>query len=152
MQYHRILGALTFCGAAALAGACTSQPEAPAAEVQSQQATASNTPTTISGCLKAGEAADTFVLTAAKTEGSADTATYQLVGAEGVNLRDQVGRQVEVSGVVDQQQQTASRSDSTPADRAAGTSGTPTVQTRTEIDIKQLRVTNVKPLGERCDM
>ena len=33
---------------------------------------------------------------------------------------------------------------------ATGTSGTPTVQTHTELDVKQMTVSAVKPLGQQC--
>jgi hypothetical protein len=153
MLRHRPLALWLACGLtlALAAGACGGgDEEAPVAERQAQTAQPANTPTTIAGCLKAGEAADTFVLSVAQTQGSGDTATYHLTGSEGVNLRDHVGQNVEVSGTIRAQQELASRAPAQPAERATGTSGTPTVQTRTEIDIKQLDVASVKPLGGSC--
>jgi hypothetical protein len=102
--------------------------------------------------LKAGESPDTFVLTAAQTAGSVETATYHLVGLEGVNLRDHIGRRVEVSGVVKASQQATSQSPQQPTERATGTAGTPTVSTRTAVEIKRLDVSAVKPAEGRCDM
>ena len=143
---------LLSCLAVAASGCQRDKPVQPPAEVQSQSAQPSNQPTTVTGCLKAGEAPDTFVVTAAKSEGSGETATYQLVSNEaGVKLTDHIGRQVEVSGVVRQSQELSSRS---RAEQPAGTSGgasKPVVETRTEVDIKRLEVSTVKPLGERCD-
>jgi hypothetical protein len=124
----------------------------PAAEATVQTpVTPQNQPMTVTGCLRAGEAADTFVLTTAQTRDSAETATYQLTGAQGVNLRDHVGRQVEVSGVVRSEQEIASASPTTEADRAKGTSGTPTVQTRTNVQIRRLDVSSLKPAGGQCE-
>ena len=120
----------------------------PAAETQTQSPTrATNQPMTVTGCLRAGEAADTFVLTTSGT----DVATYSLVSRGGVTLADHVGHQVEVNGVLVSQQQTASRAE-TPAagDTATGTTGTPTVATRTNVDIRQLEVNTVRPTGQDC--
>jgi hypothetical protein len=125
-------------------------------EVQTQRSQAGNMPMTIAGCVKAGDAADTYVLTAARAEGSADSATYQLVGAQTANLREQIGRRVEVSGTLEAQQEIAAQAtaQAKPKDdeRPTGTAGTPTVQTKTEIDIKRLSVASIKPLGDKCDM
>jgi hypothetical protein len=155
MPRHRVVSSF-LCAVTAtafLSAACKrGESPVPPAEVRSQATQAVNQPTTISGCLKAGEASDTFVLTAAQTQGSGETATYQLVPPAGMDLRDHVGRQVEVSGTVNAKQELTSRSSAQPADRATGTSGTPKVETRTEVEIKRLEVSAVKPLGTRCDM
>jgi hypothetical protein len=134
-----------------LSAACNRGEPVPPAEVQSQVAQPANQPIAVRGCLKAGEASDTFVLTAARSEGSNETATYVLVGKEGVNLRDHIGRQVEVNGVVRAEQEMASRSGAQPADKATGTAGTPTVQTRTQVELKRLDVSAIKPTGDRCE-
>ena len=134
--------------------ACSREPAAPAAEVQSSTSPQqSNLPVTVRGCLRSGEAADTFVLTTSRTEPQQEqTATYQLAGREGVDFRSNVGREVEVSGVVTSQQRIANRSATRAADeQATGTAGTPTVQTTTTVDVKQLDVTSLRPLGERCE-
>lgn len=126
-----------------------------APEVQTQTAQQTNMPLTVSGCLKAGDADDMFVLTAARSEGSMETATYQLQGGNGANLQEHVGRQVQVTGTVQAQQEIASRGTAeATGEEARGTAGsaTPTVQTRTEIDIKRLSVSSVKPLGDKCEM
>jgi hypothetical protein len=120
---------------------------APVSETQTQSpARAANQPTTVTGCLRAGEAADTFVLTTAGT----DVATYNLLGREGVNLADHVGHQVEVNGILTAQQQMTSRAQAPADDRATGTSGTPTVATRTNVDIRQLEVNTVRATGQDC--
>jgi ABC-type uncharacterized transport system auxiliary subunit len=138
---------------AALAGCSRSdQKNAPTAEVQTQQpAEAVNKPITLSGCMRAGEATDTYVLTTSATADGQAPATYQLAGASGVNLRDQIGNRVEVSGVVRTQQETQSHTSGPAANAPTGTSGTPRVETTTELDLKHLDVSNVKPLGEKCD-
>lgn len=118
----------------------------PVAETQTQAARTTNQPMTVSGCLRAGEAAETFVL----ITGGTDVATYNLVGDESVNLRDHVGRRVQVDGVLTAQQQTATRAAAPAANQPTGTSGTATVETRTALDIRQLEVRSVRPVGEDC--
>lgn len=107
---------------------------------------------TVTGCLQAGDAADTYVLTAARVAGATDTVTYQLVGTNDANLKDHVGERVQVSGTADAQAQVASRSPVTAEqERAKGTSGTPTVQTQTDVRIRRLRVDAVAPQGGKCE-
>ena len=124
-----------------------------ASDSQTQAAQAANTPMTVAGCVKAGERRIRDVLTTAGPRvRQRMPATYELVGDQVASLRDHVGRRAEVSGTIQAQQEIASRSTAKPADeRPTGTSGTPTVQTRTEIEIKRLAVTSVKPLGDKCD-
>jgi len=124
----------------------------PANETQSATATTgTNMTTTVTGCLRAGEASDTYVLTAAQAAGAKDTATYQLVGGSDSDLRGHIGERVQVSGTMTSEQQVASR---TPPraeqDRAKGTSGTPTVQTETDVQIRRLRVDSVAPQNQKC--
>ena len=71
------------------ATACNRSEEAPvpAAEIQTTQTVQeSNQPVTVGGCLRAGDAADTFVLTANEPSQATGTATYQLVGNPSVQL------------------------------------------------------------------
>jgi hypothetical protein len=123
----------------------------PVSETQTQTpARVENRPLTVTGCLRAGEAADTFVL----TTGGTDAATYNLVAREGVNLADHVGSQVEVDGILTAQQETASRAE-TPADtdkgkKATGTAGTPSVATVTSVDIRRLEVNAIHHTGKDC--
>jgi hypothetical protein len=147
------ISAVLACGACNRAG----EESKPIAESQSQSAQPANQPLTVAGCLKAGDAADTFVLTTARTEGSGETATYQLVAAPNVNLKDHVGHRVEVAGVADSQAELASRTTAVPADRdrgerPTGTSGTPKIETKTEIDVKRLTVKTIKPIADECEM
>jgi hypothetical protein len=126
--------------------------QAPPAETQSQApAQATNQPMTVTGCLKAGESEGTFVLTVARRSPAEQTATYHLIGAEGVNFTDHVGRQVEVSGVVKGQQEVATRSPAKPAENPTGTTGTPTVSTATELDIKRIDVRQIRKVADRCE-
>lgn len=141
-------------GTGLAAAGCSRESETPAAEVQSRTpAQQTSQPVTVRGCLRAGEAADTFVITTSRAENQQEqTATYQLVGREGVDFKSNVGRQVEVSGIVNTQQRIANRSAAAPADgKATGTTGTPTVQTTTTVDMKQLDVTALRALAEKCE-
>jgi hypothetical protein len=135
-------------------GACSrsDQKAAPVAQVQTQQPVQrTDAPVTLTGCLRAGAGENTFVLTTSARADGAAPATYHLAGAEGATLRDQIGSRVEVQGVVRAQQQTALHSSGPAPNEATGTSGTPRVATNTELDLKYLDVSNVKPLGDRCD-
>lgn len=119
---------------------------APVVESGSQtSAQGGRQPATVIGCLRAGEAADTFVLTSAGEQ----AVTYQLAGGEGETLRDHVGHQVEVTGTVTAEQRTATRATSS-SDKAVGTGGTPTVQTQTQVNVRRLEVSSVKPTGSEC--
>ena len=133
-----------------LIAACNRGSSVPAG--QSQAATpeqATNSPMSVKGCLRAGEASDTYVLTTARAEGE-QTATYQLRPMEGVSLADHVGRQIEVSGVMTTQQEVVTQSGSQPADKASGTAGRPTVSTATELDVRKLDVHKVQRLDDKC--
>jgi hypothetical protein len=135
----------------AAVSACNRTEQTPGAETQTatpMQKT--NAPVTVTGCLRAGDASDTFVLTAARTPVSEQTATYQLHEYEGVKLAEHVGRQVEVSGTLRAQQEVSTQSPTEPAGKPTGTAGTPTVSTSTELDIKQLNVTQVRDVGGHC--
>ena len=152
LQTRQVIGALFIATVAA--GACSrDQTEVPPAQAQSQSVQKTNAPTLVTGCLRAGEATGTFVLTTAQSVDGTTPATYQLHGSGGVNLADHVGQRVEVNGVVREQAQIATRESSQPAagDKAAGTSGTPTVQTATQLSIRQLDVTAVKRTGGDCE-
>lgn len=142
------------CTAILVSAACGGNDEQtafPAEATVQTPAVPQNNPVALTGCLRAGEATDTFVLTTAQTGDSAETATYHLTGVEGVNLRDHIGQRVEVNGVVRSEQQMASASASREADRAAGTTGTPTIQTRTQLQVRQLEVSSVKPADGDCE-
>jgi hypothetical protein len=120
---------------------------------ETQTATASNTPmtTTVTGCLAAGDAADTYVLNAARAAGATASATYNLVGANSDQLRGHIGEQVKVSGTVTSGEQIAERSmPQAETHKAKGTSGTPVVQTQTDVQIRRLQVSSVSPEGQKC--
>ena len=143
--------AALFAVSAAAAG-CSREPETPPAQSQTQTTQQLNAPATFTGCLRAGEAANTFVLTASATADGSTPATYQLEGATGTNLQDHVGHRVEVSGIIAEQQHVATREAPQPADqRATGTSGTPTVQTGTQLALRTVQVKSVTPLDGRCE-
>jgi hypothetical protein len=154
---HRESGAracaLAIALSAGLTLACSrgEEPQAPVAQTQQQAQTETNLPVTLTGCLRAGESADTFVVTTRGTGAQDDAKTYQLVGREGVDFRSHVGRQVEVQGVVTSAQQIAAQTPPAPAgDRATGTTGTPTVQTTTEVEIQRLEVRQLRPVEGEC--
>ena len=139
--------------------ACNRADEAspPVAEMQSASAPqATNAPVNVTGCLRAGEASGTFVLTTSDADAQGQTATYTLQmaqNAQQVNLQDHIGQRVQINGTLRSQQAVASTTPSTPAANAepTGTAGTPTVQTRTEMDIKRLDVSSVRAVGGSCE-
>jgi hypothetical protein len=106
---------------------------------------------TATGCLRAGIGENTFVLLAGQSEGATETATFQLAAGPEVNLRDHLDQQVEVSGTLRAEEEVASLgATAVEEDRAKGTSGTPTVDTKTEVDVRWLQVNAIRPTGERC--
>lgn len=139
---------IAFAAAAIGASACNREkPATPVAETQTATPVQTgNQPMNVTGCLRAGEAANTFVL----TTGGTDVATYILIPREGANLRDHVGHQVEVSGVLTAQQQTGSRATTPAPGGATGTTGTPEVSTRTTLNLREIEVNTVKPTGGEC--
>jgi hypothetical protein len=110
-------------------------------------------PRSVTGCLRGGEAPNTFVLTASRAADDAPrTATYQLVGAADIDLAAHVGHTVEVSGTEITPHE-GTRIVQTPAQPAPGeprTEQQPTVATRTEVDIRELNVTSVRRVQEGC--
>jgi hypothetical protein len=139
----------------ALAGAACNRGEDKAGAAAEKQAVSPvqqvNQPTIVVGCLRAGEASDTFMLTAEKSQTGEPPTTYHLVGSGAANLTELIGQQVQVTGKVEAQQQVATRTTTDPAPGATtGTSGTPAVSTATKLDIKRLEVERVQPLGGEC--
>ena len=111
-------------------------------------------PERVQGCLRAGEAEGTFVLTSSAIDTQMAAATYELAAAPAAlaGLAAHVGRRVEVTGTIVSEQTAQSRGPSMPAaDTAAGTSGTPTVQSTTEVDVKRLQVASVTPVDGDCE-
>jgi hypothetical protein len=108
-----------------------------------------NQPASVSGCLRSGLADNTFVLMSGKADGSAEAVTYQLMPAPGVELRSLVGQEVEVTGTVESDQ-TVATSGKVQEQPAKGAAGTPVVETKSELDVRKLKVSAVKPSGNRC--
>jgi hypothetical protein len=110
-------------------------------------------PVSVTGCLLAGEAAETFVLTSSRAD-DGRTVTYALnlaPGMQAMDLRDHVGEQVAVEGVVRAQQAVTGYTPSAPpAGEPVGTTGEPAVQTTTELAVEQLQVEQLRPIGEPC--
>jgi len=141
--------------AVAAAGCRGRDAEVPAAQAETATSRPANSPATVTGCLRAGEAENTFVLTTAKTVDGAPTTTYELAGNAGVNLQDHVGHRVEVSGLVNERSQIATRQSPQSADKATGTAGSganPTVQTGTQLSIQRLDVSSVKRAAGDCEL
>jgi len=153
MILHTRQGLTALFIAAAAAGACSrEEPAAPPAQAQTQSVQKPNVPTLVTGCLRAGEATNTFVLTSSQAADGSTPATYQLNGSAGVNLADHVGKRIEVNGVLREQAQITTNESKQPTeDRAKGTSGTPSVQTSTQVSIRELDVTAVKSAGVDCE-
>lgn len=125
--------------------------EVPALEQQSVSAPQeTEMPRIVRGCLGAGGTEGTYVLTAGADDTLADAATYQLEGELG-SLAEHIGRRVEVSGTVVSSQVARSRGAVMPAEEEpTGTSGTPTVQSTTEVEVKRLQVDSVTPIDADC--
>jgi hypothetical protein len=141
--------------AAVSTGGCqrSSKNAPPTAQIQTQTPPqAVNQPVTVTGCLRAGDASDTYVLTASEMKDGTTPATYLLVARDAVNLRDNVGNRVQVSGTLTTQQEVSTLTPTTsPKNKATGTSGTPTVQTQTELDMRRLEVSSLNRVAEHCD-
>lgn len=148
----RILTSAAAACAVALCVACGNSEEVPPLERQTvTPPQAQATPERVQGCLRAGEAANTFVLTASTLDTSMPAATYELVGVPD-NMREHVGRQVEVTGTVVSAQTARSSGAALPAEeQPKGTSGTPTVQSTTRIDVKRLEVSSITPVNADCE-
>jgi hypothetical protein len=155
VQVTRIVGALAVAGTMAIAGtACSkSKGDVPSETQVAGEARTPRVPMTVAGCLRAGDASDTYVLTQdASNTGAPDTANYQLVGVKEVDLRQHIGERVQVTGVLASQQEVAARSTPAQQDKATGTAGKPTVQTETRVDMRTLQVNSVNPQGGKCEM
>jgi hypothetical protein len=127
----------------------------PVAEVQRETAVEGlERPVNVTGCLRAGDAAGTFVLTSTEAADQGRTMTYALNFRTDMNdeeLREHVGEQVTVEGIVRSQQSASGYTPGAPAaNEPVGTTGTPTVQTTTELAVQQLDVNELRPIGEAC--
>jgi hypothetical protein len=151
MSYPRIAATVVVAAVLSLIGMACSKDENRAPELATKTAEQTvNQPKTIAGCLHPGAATNTFVLTAAETEGATSTATYELIPRAGMDLHAYAGQDVELSGVLLTRQEvaTSGKSESEPSKGAAGT---PTVETRAELDVRKFQVESVKGTGNRCD-
>jgi hypothetical protein len=154
VQVTRMMGVLAVTATVAMGGAACSKTksQSPSETQVAGEVRTPDAPMTVTGCLRAGNLADTFVLTQdASNTGAQETANYQLVGADGVDLHQHIGQRVQVTGVLASQQEVASRSTPTQ-EKPTGTAGKPTVQTETQLDIRTLQVKSVNPQGGKCDM
>ena len=150
MSCRDTFGTILLAAATALGAAACSAPSDKAPELQTKTPEqAVNQPITVSGCLRAGVASDTFVLNTGKTEGSFDAATYQLQPKEGVELRNYAGREVEVSGTL-RSEQTVATTGKVEEQPSKGAAGTPTVETKSELNVRKLDIASVKPTGNKC--
>ena len=156
---RRGLLALALAAATVSAGACNrgAQETVPVAELQSQTPTQEvNAPVNLTGCLMAGDAQGTFVLTTSEAQEQGRTATYALnypAGLQPEDLREHVGRQVAVQGVVQTQQGVTAHTPGAPAaSDAVGTAGQPTVATTTELAVRHLQVETLRPLDQACEV
>lgn len=147
-----IRNAAAACVLAAAFACGGSGDDVPALETQSvTPPQAQATPERVQGCLRAGESAGTFVLTASAIDTQMTAATYQLVGAPD-GLQQHVGHRIEVTGTVVQEQTTRSEGAPLPAeDQVKGGGGTPTVQSTTRVEMKRLQVSSVTPVEGECD-
>ena len=148
-----LLSAAVLSLATMVTGCSRENAQPPAAQVQSQTATQPlNTPESVTGCLRAGDAADTFVLTTSQTADGRAPATYQVLPASGVNLAEHVGHRVAINGVVREQQTATTATTAAPAtDKAQGTSGTPQVQTTATLQMRRIEVSSVNRAAGDCE-
>ncbi len=145
---------VTLVFAVAIGGACNKQKDAtPTAQIQSNSpAQPANSPESVTGCLRAGDAPDTFVLTTSQIADGRQPTTYQLSGSAGVNLTQHIGDRVSVQGVVRAQQESTTATSGTAAKaKPQGTAGTPTVSTTTTLDLKRMDVTSISSAGGKCE-
>jgi hypothetical protein len=132
------------------AGACARQDDtaAPPEPATASAPQPSNRPMTVAGCLRPGDAANTFVLTATGAVGT-EPATYELVSTS-ADLRPHIGRRVEVSGTLASEQDVRTPTTAAEQDKAKGTTGTPVVETRNKIEIRRMEVASVRPVEGDC--
>jgi hypothetical protein len=136
---------------AGAASACSNEPEFAGSDTEAVVSRNRAEPMTVAGCLRAGSGTNTFVLTTSQAAGQTEAATYNLAGAETVNLQEHVGQQVQVTGVLVAETQIVREGTTAPQEQAKGTTGTPSVETRTEMDVRRMDVTAVTPMGRKCD-
>ncbi len=147
--------AVIFSGVVALttAAGCSRDEKIPATAEQQAASPVQEAshPMAVTGCLRTGDAAGTYVLTTDRSTTGEPTATYQLVGAEGADLSGHVGHRVEARGILNAQQQVTTRSTTDPAPNPTATSGTPTVSTATQLNLRRLEVHEVRQVEGSCE-
>jgi hypothetical protein len=150
------------CLAAFCAAALSAQ--APASQAPSSQAQDSMKTVTATGCLRAGETPNSFVLSDVKWAGKAGTpteatgtagtagsaaaaTTLRLVGAPaGVQLTEHIGHTIEVSGMLNDKEKSAAGA------AASGTGGDQTSRAKAGAKPEQtLNVRTVKMVSSSCD-
>jgi hypothetical protein len=136
---------------ASAATACTNEPEYGGADTESVVSRNRAEPMTVAGCLRAGTGTNTFVLTTSQTGGQVEAATYNLTGTENSKMQEHVGQQVQVTGTLVAETQIVREGTTAPQEKAQGTTGTPSVDTKTEMDVKRMDVTAVTPMGRKCE-
>ena len=148
-----LLTAAALSLATVVTGCSREEAQPPAAQVQSQtSAQALNTPESVTGCLRSGDAADTFVLTTSQTADGRQPATYQVVGTSGVNLGDHVGHRVAITGIVREQQTATTATTAAPeTDKPQGTAGTPQVQTTATLQMRRMEVSSIGRAAGDCE-
>jgi len=151
--YARTVAAIAAVSALGAGCSRAKQAQPPAAQSQTQTPVQTlNTPESVTGCLRAGDAADTFVLTTSQTDDGRPPVTYAVVPTPGVNLTEHVGERVAINGVVREQQSTTTASASAPAtDKAQGTSGTPNVQTTATLQMRRIEVSAINRAAGDCE-
>jgi hypothetical protein len=150
MRYACTAATVVVAAALALSGTACGKAENRAPELATKTPEQPiNQPKTVTGCLRAGAAPNTFVLTAAEATGATTTATYELFPKAGVDLHAYAGQEVAVSGTL-RSQQTVATSGEVQEKPANGVSGTPTVETRSELNVRKLDVESVTTTGNRC--
>jgi len=137
------------CGLAIAAAGCNRQSSGPELQTTTASGEARTEAVKANGCLRAGLADSTFVLTADSDSGSSKPITYQLTSRD-VALRDYVGQQVDVSGTLRSEQRVGTSGTAAVEKPAKGAAGTPVVQTATELDVRQMNVNTVTPTGQQC--
>lgn len=156
MAGRALLAAVALAGATMAAGCGREAEDAtPVAQGQSERAIENLArDVRVLGCLRAGEAANTFVVTASEAGPEGTTRTYALhypAANQPDDLHDHVGRQVEVQGVVRAQDAVTSATPSTaPANEPVGTGAEPRVRTTTTLAVEHLEVNTLRPLGTAC--
>ena len=146
---------ISTCAALAFAVGLAAQTPAPAGQTPAKpdQAAAADKSITLKGCLRAGDAPDTYVLAnAAPTTETAGTAggaatikgqDVRLIGSPaGMNLKEHVGHTVEATGTIAPQSEKSSAPAATPGAPAAGAAGAKAEQ--------RLNVKTMKHVETKC--